>query len=220
MLAAMKARGSQFGGGSWLVAGVVAAGMAVTLLRSAVPTDRPAASATGIAPAREPTRGVAGDTVREMQIEAEKSGRAAWGHWGDNPERYVAWSNHSNRLIPVYTFGMSLDAVSGTNSAYRDAARLESLYGRLPDQTLNADAAYFDQTDVYRLQMQAVEAGKKRIVLMVFDGMDWHTTRTAAIAATGRVAYDSGRGTGFAFQDYAGVATDFGPTGFSCPSTS
>jgi alkaline phosphatase len=150
------------------------------------------------------------DRIRQMQAAAEAIGRASWGHWGDQPERYVAWSNHSNRLIPVYTFGMSLDAVKEKRSVYRDAARLQALYGRLPDATLNAAADYFDQTDVYRLQMMAAEAGKKYIVLLVFDGMDWHTTRTAAIAASGRVGYDAGRGTGFRFQDYRGAPTDFG----------
>ena len=113
-------------------------------------------------------------------------------------------------MIPVYTFGIDLDAVGGASSVYRDERRLTELYGRLPGRTLNPQAEYFDQTDVFRLQEQAAAAGKKRIVLMIFDGMDWHTTRTAAIAATGRVAYDEGRGTGFAFQDYRGVSTDFG----------
>lgn len=150
------------------------------------------------------------DPIHDMEREAEQSGQASWGHWGILPERYVEWSNHSNRLIPVYTFGLTLDAVSGSNSVYRDAGRLEALYGRLPEGTLNPDAAYFDQTDVHRLQLEAVRAGKRRIILVVFDGLDWTTTRTAAIAATGRVAYDSGRGTGLAFQDYARAPTDFG----------
>lgn len=150
------------------------------------------------------------DRIRDMQIAAEATGSAAWGHWGDQPEKYVAWSNHSNRLIPVYTFGMTLAGVSGTNSPYRDAARLEALYGRLPAHTLNPAAEYFDQADVYRLQMAAADAGKKYIVLVVFDGMDWNTTRTASIATLGRVAYDAGRGTGLAFQDYRGAPTDFG----------
>jgi alkaline phosphatase len=145
-----------------------------------------------------------------MEAEAEATGKATWGHWGDQPDRYISWSNHSNRLIPVYTFGTMLDAVAGPNSAYRDAARLTGLYGRLPDNTLNPDADYFDQTDVHRIQMMAADAGKKYIVLVVFDGLDWTTTRTAAIAARGRVAYDAGRGTGFAFQDYRGAPTDFG----------
>jgi len=152
----------------------------------------------------------AADPVRVMEAEAEATGKASWGHWGDQPDRYISWSNHSNRLIPVYAFGTLLDAVAGPNSLYRDAERLTSLYGRLPDDTLNPDAAYFDQTDVHRLQMMAADAGKKYIVLVVFDGLDWTTTRTAAIAARGRVAYDAGRGTGFAFQDYRGAPTDFG----------
>ena len=165
------------------------------------------ASLVTAAVAAEPDRN---DPILRMQADAEATGKASWGHWGDQPDRYVSWSNHSNRLIPVYTFGISLDAVAGAQSVYRDAARLESLYGRLPDATLNPRADYFDQTDVYRLQLWAADAGKKYIILVVFDGLDWVTTRTAAIATTGRVAYDGGRGTGFAFQDYRGVATDFG----------
>ncbi len=156
------------------------------------------------------TDAVCADAICAMQVEAERAGRASWGHWGDQPGKYVAWSQHSNRLIPVYTFGLGLEAVSGTNSPYRDPQRLESLYGRLPDHTLDPAAAHFDQTDVARLQRLAAESGKTLIVLVVFDGMDWHTTRTAAIATTGTVAYDSGRGTGFAFQDYRGAPTDFG----------
>ncbi len=165
---------------------------------------------------REPARGdearapARGDRVRDMQVAAETLGRAAWGHWGDQPDVYAAWSNHSNRLVPVYTFGIGLDAVARGKSVYRDADRLTALYGRLPDRTLAADADYMDQTDVARLQQLAVDAGKKYVVLIVFDGLDWDLTRTAAIAASGSVGYTSGRGTGLAFQDYRGVATDFG----------
>jgi len=168
-------------------------------------TPAAAQSATAVAPAS-----AAADPVRLLQCEAEVSGEATWGHWGDQPGRYVSWSNHSNRLIPVYAFGIGLDAVAGPNSVYRDEARLTKLYGRLPDATLNPTADYFDQTDVYRLQLAAAEAGKKYIVLVVFDGMDWTMTRAAAIATTGRIAYSEGRGTGFAFQDYRGCPTDFG----------
>lgn len=150
------------------------------------------------------------DPVRWMQIEAEMAGAAAWGHWGDQPERYVSWSNHSNRLIPVYAFGMGLDDVRGRNSPYRSEERLQSLYGRLPEQTFNPQADYFDQTDLHRLQLDAAAAGKKRIVLIVFDGLDWHTTRAAAIVARGAVTYDEGRGDVFGFQTYGGVETDFG----------
>jgi alkaline phosphatase len=192
----------QCGLGSWLAVGLVAAGVVAVGL-----AGREARPRRQVPVVVAPTPG---DRIRDLQIAAEAAGRAAWGHWGDQPEKYVAWSSHSNRLIPVYTFGMSLAAVSGTNSVYRDAVRLESLYGRLPDHTLDPAAEYFDQTDVYRLQLAAADAGKKRIVLVVFDGMDWHTTRAAAIATTGSVAYDAGRGTGFGFQDYRGAPTDFG----------
>jgi alkaline phosphatase len=150
------------------------------------------------------------DPVRSMQIEAEISGAAPWGHWGDQPERYVSWSNHSNRLIPVYTFGLGLDGLQGMNSPYRSEDRLRALYGQLPQETLNPDADYFDQTDLHRLQLMAAEAGKMRIVLVVFDGLDWHTTRAAAIATRGAVTYEEGRGNVFGFQTYQGVSTDFG----------
>jgi alkaline phosphatase len=204
---AMYHRGSQFGRGTWTAAWLVLAGVGLVALTRPGTALRESGQ-EGHAPVTVLPTPV--DSIRDMQIAAEATGSAAWGHWGDQPEKYVAWSNHSNRLIPVYTFGITLAGVSGTNSPYRDAARLESLYGRLPAHTLNPAAEYFDQTDVYRLQLAAADAGKKYIVLVVFDGMDWHTTRTASIATLGRVAYDAGRGTGFGFQDYRGAPTDFG----------
>jgi alkaline phosphatase len=113
-------------------------------------------------------------------------------------------------LIPVYVFGGSLAEVAGQNSIYRDADRLTKLFGRLPPGTVNPKAEYFDQTDVARLQRSAIAAGKKRVILFVFDGMDYETTRAAAIYAAGGVKYDRGRGTGLYFQDYRGAPTDFG----------
>ena len=169
-------------------------------------------------PAVAPTPAVAArpaDRFARMQWEATHTGSAPWGHWGDQPQHYISWSNHSNRLIPVYTFGIGLDAVAGEKSPYRNEARLRKIYGRLPDHTFNPQAEYFDQTDVHALQAAAAGAGKRRIILMVFDGMDWTTTRTAAIALSGQVAYEAGRGTGLSFQDYAGAPTAFG---FCCTS--
>lgn len=150
------------------------------------------------------------DHVRQLQTEAITTGTAAWGHWGPDPARYSSWTNHSNRLIPIYTFGLDLDSVRGENSVYRSEEKLKQLYGRVPENTLNPEAEYFDQTDVYHLQKQAVEQGKKRIILMVYDGMDWQTTWAAAIHASGKVGYTEGRGTGLHFQDYRGTTTDFG----------
>ena len=208
MITIMTARGCvvafRFRPLSWqwcLFAALAAGRWAIGASSAAEPVEPP--------PAPRATRG-APDAIRDMEAAAEASGHASWGHWGDQPDRFISWSNHSNRLIPVYTFGMTLDRVAGERSVYRDAERLERLYGRLPDDTVNPTADYFDQTDVHRLQMMAADAGKKYIVLVVFDGMDWVTTRTAAIAARGRVAYDAGRGTGLSFQDYRGAPTDFG----------
>jgi alkaline phosphatase len=164
-------------------------------------------AAPAVAP---PARAAACDHVSRLQAQAEAAGKASWGHWGEQPDRYAAWSNHSNRLIPVYAFGTMLDSVAGPKSVYRDEARLRDLYGRLPDHTLNPAADYFDQTDIHRLQREAADAGKKIVVLFVFDGLDWHTTRSAAIATRGRIDYAEGRGTGLFFQDYRGTATDFG----------
>ncbi len=45
---------------------------------------------------------------------------------------------------------------------------------------------------------------------MIFDGTDWQTQQAAAVVASGRVGYTTGRGTGLSYQDYDGVATDFG----------
>lgn len=151
-----------------------------------------------------------GDEIRDMQTLAMQQQSAAWGHWGIETGKYSSWTNHSNRLIPMYTFGMDLKRLRRQGSIFTDAKRIEKLYGSVPEGTLNPKAEYFDQTDVYRLQNQALRAGKKNIILMVFDGMDWQTTRAAALYKTGKVGYDSGRGTGLAFQDFDAAKTDFG----------
>lgn len=154
--------------------------------------------------------GAGEDPVRQLQQQAAESGRADWGHWGSDPARYSAWTSHSNRLVPVYTFGLQLDSLAGPHSPYRDPARLKQLYQRSPAETLNPEAEYFDQADLYRLQTQAISAGKKYIVLVMFDGMDWQTTLAAATYRTGQLNYDAGRGTGLLFQDYRGAVTDYG----------
>lgn len=150
------------------------------------------------------------DWVARQQESASQAKKAAWGHWGDNPADYHSWTNHSNRLIPVYSFGCDLQAFSGEHSLYRDAAKIETLYGRADESTLNPEAPYFDQTDLAKLQRQLVTAGKRRVILVVFDGMDWISTWLAATYNTGAVRYTEGRGTGLIFQDYDRVQTDFG----------
>ncbi|MBI2825470.1 MAG: alkaline phosphatase [Planctomycetia bacterium] len=150
------------------------------------------------------------DHVKDLQTQAITEGKAHFGYWGAGPEKYSGWTKHSNRLIPVYTFGIALDSVRGERSVYRDADRLAKLYGRMPADTINPQAEYFDQTDICQLQRAAAAAGKKYIVLIVFDGMDWQTTRAAAVHRSGKVGYSEGRGTGLYFLDYRAAPTDFG----------
>jgi alkaline phosphatase len=158
------------------------------------------------------------DWVRDLQTSAIKNNRAEFGHWGPDPANYMAWGSHSNRLIPVYTFGtkeagakVQLDSYQDENSPYRSEKELRRIYGRRPDKTLNPAAEYLDQTNIYDLQMAAAAAGKKHIFLVVFDGTDWTTTRAAAIHAAQKVAYTEGRGTGLHLLDYtAGGTSEFG----------
>jgi alkaline phosphatase len=121
-------------------------------------------------------------------------------------------TSHSNRLIPIYTFGKKVDLgrVTGKNSIYRDASRLKTLYGFLPENTVNPEAEYADQSDLYHVQRDAVAKGVKYLFIVWFDGMDWPATQAAAIAKTGKV-YTSGKGSGLVFQDYdAGGSAQYG----------
>ncbi len=146
------------------------------------------------------------DPMRTLQKQAVFEGRATWGHWGVSRGRYSTWISHSNRLVPLYVYGTKLPNVK--RSAYRSAAKLAALYGQVPHHTLNKRATYFDQALIHRLQKEALAAGKRHIVLIVFDGMDWDTLRAAAIYRGG--GYKSGRGKELHFQAYPGVASDFG----------
>lgn len=163
------------------------------------------------------------DYIRNLQEQAINDGKAEFGHWGADPANYKMWGSHSNRLIPVYAFGtlnagdqIDLRSYQGANSPYRSEAQLRRIYGRLPADTLEPTAEYFDQTDLFRIQQAALNARKKHIFLVVFDGMDWQTTRAAAIYKTQKLGYSEGRGQGLHFQDYkANGTTQFG---FMCTS--
>lgn len=151
------------------------------------------------------------DRLAAKQHVAIQSMVSPWGYWGNRPESYSSWTNHSNRLIPIYVFGGNLKAYTHSNSIYRDEKRLKELYGQDPVNTVDPEAIYADQTDVYRLQRSSIESGKKKYVfLVVFDGMDWQTTWAASIYRNRQVAYTQGRGTGLIFQDYNRSETDFG----------
>ncbi|WDQ19281.1 alkaline phosphatase [Rhodopirellula sp. P2] len=149
------------------------------------------------------------DPMRDMQSNAIKKQSAPWGHWGSNPKKYSTWTNHSNRLVPLYTFGFTLNELREKGSLYSNPDRMRAHFGRVDEKSLNPHANYHDQIDVHDLQMAAAKAGKRHVILMVYDGMDWPTTRAAALYRNQSNRYDTGRGTGLLFQDYRGVKTDF-----------
>lgn len=154
------------------------------------------------------------DHIRKIQSAAIQNKKSPVAHWGFDPENYTQWSNHSLRLIPVYTFGtkgnikdLNLNSYTGQNSPYRNEKSLEKIYGFLPTNTVNPKAEYLDQTNLYEMQLAALTAGKKNIILFIFDGMDWQTTKAAALYYSGEDNYHCGRGTGFHFQDYPAAGT-------------
>ena len=157
------------------------------------------------------------DHIDDLQTEAIEKGRSDVGHWGIDPEKYTQWGSHSNRLIPVYAFGtkqagpgIDLSGYTGENSPYRSEEKLANIYGRLPSMSVNSKADYMDQTAIAEIQKAALAAGKKHVFLVIFDGMDWQTTRAAAVQRAQAVRYTEGRGTGLHFQDYqAGGNTQF-----------
>ncbi|MFM7590921.1 MAG: hypothetical protein ACKO85_03935, partial [Isosphaeraceae bacterium] len=152
------------------------------------------------APAADPVAAIQADAI------TTKTGRKPrpW-HFGSQPANdvYTNHTSHSNRLIPVYAFGskIRLADVAGANSLYRDQARIDALYGYKVANTLNPEAEYFDQTDLMKLQKEAVDRGVKHLFVVWFDGLDWETTQAAAAAKTGQI-YTAGKGVGLIFQDY------------------
>jgi alkaline phosphatase len=157
------------------------------------------------------------DRIRDLQdayVEnrAQKVSRAY--HFGSQgPDNVFSnHTSHSNRLIPVYVFGRKADlaSVTGSNSRYRDPDKIRALYGCLPEHTLNPNADYADQSDLYRVQADAAARGARRLITVWFDGLDWQTTQAAAIVKTGKV-YTSGKGAGLVFQeDRQGLPVQYG----------
>lgn len=158
------------------------------------------------------------DHIRDLQTHAIEAKKADWGHWGVAADNYMDWGSHSNRLIPVYAFGtqgagkgISLKSYQGADSPYASKKELKRLFGQVPNGTLNPTAPYFDQTNIFDIQKAALAAGKKHIILVVFDGTDWFTTWEAALYKSQKMAFTSGRGDVLHFQKYtADGTTEFG----------
>ena len=157
------------------------------------------------------------DPVRRIQLAGVEHGEATIAHFGPDRDKWVSWHDHTNRLIPVWTYGtrgrsggVDLEAYTGSHSLYRDETALRELYGGAPAATLAPNADYMDQTQLATLQRAALAAGIRRIVVFVFDGMDYETARAAAVVRAGGVRYTEGRGSGLQFEDYtAGGTTQF-----------
>ena len=131
-------------------------------------------------------------TLKEMQADAvahqDSKVRRPYHFGSQGPgDVFANHSSHSNRLVPVITLGHPVDlgSITGANSLYRDADRLTQVYGHLPEHTLNPEAEYGDQADLYRLQKLAVERGAKHLFVVLFDGMDWEALRAAVIVKSG-----------------------------------
>ena len=79
--------------------------------------------------------------------------------------------------------------------------KIRQVYAFLPENTVNPRAVYADQSDLYRVQKEAVARGARHLFIVWFDGLDWPTTQAAAIVKSGKV-YVEGKGSGLVFQDY------------------
>jgi alkaline phosphatase len=151
----------------------------------------------------------AGDRLKELQTEyslnaGEKRDRVY--HFGSQGpgDVFSNHGSHSNRQIPVYAWGKKADLglIMGAASSYRDPEKLKAIYGYVPENTVNPEAEYADQSEVRKVLESAARKGAKHIFIVWFDGMDWPTTQAAAIVKSNKV-YTEGKGSGLIFQDYA-----------------
>ena len=158
------------------------------------------------------------DRLKELQTSyvanaGQKMARAY--HFGSQGpgDVFSNHTSHTNRLVPVYVFGSEgrPGRCHGTRTAdIATRRRSRPLYGFLPENTVNPRAVYADQSDLYRVQKEAVARGVKHLFIVWFDGLDWPTTQAAAIVKTGKV-YTEGKGSGLVFQDYdAGGTAQYG----------
>ncbi|HKM56176.1 MAG TPA: alkaline phosphatase [Isosphaeraceae bacterium] len=150
------------------------------------------------------------DLLKDLQtqyVATSKEKKPRVYHFGSQGPvgEFANHHNHSNRLVPVYIFGRKADlgAVTGENSRYRNAEKIKEAYGVVPPNTVNPRAVYADQSDLYRVQKEAIARGVKHVFIVWFDGLDWPTTQAAVVLKTGKV-YTEGKGSGLFFQDYTG----------------
>ena len=160
------------------------------------------ASPTGSRSSRRPTSPTATRRRREP-ITSGRRGRATSSP--TTPATPTAWSRSTSS--------------AGRPTSRRSWARTAGIATRRRSRRPTAscprtrsipDAVYADQSDLYRVQKEAVARGAKHLFIVWFDGLDWPTTQAAAIVKTGKV-YTEGKGSGLIFQDYdAGGTAQYG----------
>jgi alkaline phosphatase len=155
------------------------------------------------------------DPLARMQAEAiaeRNEPRVRAYHFGPQGRCgiFSTHTSHTNRLVPAYFLGSTVDLEPyvGANSAYRDPERLKAIYGRVPEHTVDANAEYLDQSDLYRIQREAVRRGARYLFTLWFDGMDWEVIRATVLARTGREPA-TGAGAGPFFEGFAGTPVQF-----------
>lgn len=126
-------------------------------------------------------------------------------HWGSQGpgDVFTNHKSHSNRFVPVYVWGKKADlgSITGSNSSYRDAEKLKKIYKFLPENTVNPEAEYGDQSELRKVMADAVDKGVKHLFVVWFDGFDWVPTQAATIVKNNK-AFTEGKGEGLIFQDY------------------
>jgi len=156
--------------------------------------NRPFVLALAMTAALASRPATADDRIAELQeaavARADEPAERAFHFGSQGPgDVFSNHTSHTNRLVPVWTYGRPLDLgrITGARSPYRDAEAIEALYGRLPERTLNPEADYGDQSDLARVLERAVENGARHVFILLFDGLDGPTVRAASLARTGVV---------------------------------
>ncbi len=151
---------------------------------------------------------LAGDHLKELQTEysthPERKVDRVYHFGSQGPgDVFSNHGSHSNRQVPVYVWGRKADlgSIMGENSSYRDAEKVKKLYGFLPENTVNPEATYGDQSELRKVMADAVDKGVKHLFIVWFDGFDWVPTQAATIVKTNKV-FTEGKGSGLIFQDY------------------
>ncbi len=148
------------------------------------------------------------DLMRDLQEEQiqsreEKRKRPYAFGWRGLSDVFSNHRYHSNRPVPVMTFGRfgDMGSIMDGASPYRDGESLAAIYGEECRETVSSDHTYGDQTQLHSLMLQAARDGAKRIIVLLMDGGDWQTYAAASIYSSG-VHDQESMGRGLAFFDY------------------